>query len=270
VPTSSSRLRRLREDPLEALVFDLDWSGTRVLGRVGAAGAAPRWRSALYRGDRVSCPVCARGFRRFAPDALGRPVLCPSCGSQERHRALWLFLDGRERPLAGVERLLHLAPEPGILERLGARGELAEYVTADLDSPFAADRVDVQALPYEDGRFGALICSHVLEHVDDDRRAMGELLRVLRPGGTAWVMVPVDAGRETTREDPSVASAEARRAAFWQEDHVRLYGRDFARRLEAAGFAVETRPLAAEHGPAAARRFGLSALDDLFVARRPA
>jgi len=263
-----TRLSRLRDDPLEAVVFDLDWSGTRLLERVGAAASVPRWRSALYRGDGVMCPVCSRGFRRFAPDHLGRPVLCPACASQERHRALWLFLDGRERPLAGVGRLLHLAPEPGILARLRERGDF-EYVTADLDSPHADDRVDVQALPYEDTSFDALICSHVLEHVPDDRRAMGELLRVLRPGGTALLMVPVDRSLASTKEDPSVTDEAGRRAAFWQEDHLRLYGRDFAGRLEAAGFAVEVRPLAAEHGAAAARRFGLSELDDLFVARRP-
>jgi SAM-dependent methyltransferase len=261
-------MRRLRADPLEAVVFDLDWAGTRVLERARLARLRPRWRSALYRGDAVICPVCDGAFRRFAPDRLGRPVLCPRCSSQERHRALWLFLDGRERPLAGVSRLLHLAPEAGILERLRSRDGF-EYVTADLDSPLADDRVDLEALPYADGSFDAVICSHVLEHVGDDRVAMGELLRVLRPAGVAWVMVPVDASLATTREDPALLTEEERRAEFWQEDHVRLYGRDFAVRLEAAGFAVEVRPLAAEHGPATARRFGLSELDDLFVARRP-
>jgi SAM-dependent methyltransferase len=268
VALPSSRRARLRAEPFEAVVFDLDWAGTRLLERVRLASLAPRWRSLLYRGRAVACPVCEGRFRRFAPDRLGRPVLCPRCASQERHRALWLFLDGPSLPLDGVARLLHLAPEPGILARLKSREDL-EYVTADLDSPLADDRVDLEALPYADGRFDALICSHVLEHVADDRRGMAELFRVLRPGGVAWVMVPVDPSLASTREDPFVVTAEGRRAAFWQEDHVRLYGTDFAARLGEADFAVETRAVVAEHGAEAARRFGLSALDDLFVARRP-
>jgi SAM-dependent methyltransferase len=99
-------------------------------------------------------------------------------------------------------------------------------------------RCDIAELPFEDGEFDALLCSHVLEHLDDDRPALLELARVLSPGGTALILVPTDSRLTETPEDPSIRSPLARAAAYKEPDHRRLYGLDFPRRLEAAGFVV--------------------------------
>lgn len=84
--------------------------------------------------------------------------------------------------------------------------------------------------------FDGILCSHVLEHVPDDRRALGEFYRVLKPGGWAVLNVPIEG--ETTMEDPSVDSPKERLRRYGQEDHVRLYGADYGQRLSAAGFQV--------------------------------
>ena len=211
--------------------------------------------------------MCASQFRRFLPRHLPESV-CPRCGAHERHRMLWLYL-ARERPelLAGARSLLHFAPEPGIRRRLAAARGL-EYVTTDLEDPSVTVRADITALPFPDARFYALLCSHVLEHIPDDRRAMSELARVLRPGGWAIVLVPLDAQRAETLEDDAIDSSERRRAAYWQADHVRLYGRDFADRLREAGFEVTVDPFVARLDPEAVARYGLFPGDDVFLCGR--
>lgn len=260
----------MRRDPGAAVTAELDWIGTRVLERLApgdARAATGRYRRALYRGRRVHCPVCDGRFRFFKP-AWNRPdAICPACMSQERHRALALYLRARPGLLDAVGSLLHFAPEPG-LARLVRDAGVPRYVSADLRSPEAMDHVDIQELPYESGSFDAIICSHVLEHVPDDRQAMRELLRVLRPGGWALVMVPVDLGRPSTLQDPSVATAQERRATYRQEDHLRLYGRDVPERLDAEGFSTNVVRFVRDLDESDRLRHGLNPEDEFYFARR--
>ncbi len=184
-------------------------------------------------------------------------VICPRCESHDRHRAIWLYLKHRtdlfESPLA----VLHFAPEAFFQERLRAQRNL-DYLSADLDSPLAMRHFDITDIPFPDRSFDVILCSHVLEHVDDDRRAMGELLRILRPGGWALVLVPIDYRREETYDDPAITAPEDREREFWQDDHVRLYGRDFAARLREAGFQVEVDPYIIQLDAAVRKLHGLS------------
>jgi SAM-dependent methyltransferase len=144
------------------------------------------------------------------------------------------------------------------------------YVSVDLDSPLAAVKADLMDLPFGPGSFDVVLCSHVLEHVADDRRAIGELRRVLRPGGFAAVLVPLHGGLEETLEDPAVTTPQARLATYGQADHVRLYGRDFPARLAGGGFrAVERVSMFESLGRAEVDRYGLSPHDDIYVCRAP-
>lgn len=184
------------------------------------------------------CPVCGRWARYFI--SYGRPARpdaqCPFCGSLERQRLLWLYLHGHSDDLRnGAGPLLHVAPAPCLESRL-KKSLGVRYLTADLFDPRAMVKLDVTNIERPDGHFAAIICSHVLEHVDDDRRAMAEFFRTLRPGGTAILMVPITAPR--TFEDPAIVSPGERLRAFGQEDHVRRYGPDFVDRLRESGFAV--------------------------------
>ena len=129
-----------------------------------------------------------------------------------------------------------LAPERPIERWL--RSVARHYVSTDL-RVHAMCRVDIQALPFRDATFDLVWCSHVLEHVPSDRKAMHEIRRVLKAGGSAVIQVPVWGA--ATRENEEFADENQRVLAYFQADHVRLYGRDFANRLEAAGLSVTTR-----------------------------
>jgi len=191
-----------------------------------------QWR---LRGEDVECTCCGRSFRSFAPDKRGWPVACPGCGSDARHRLLAHYLRTELGPLAG-RRILHFAPEPWVAPLLDVAG--ADYVSADIDDPRAELNFDIQDIPLPPDTVDVIVCSHVLEHVPDDRRATRELVRILRPGGVALVLVPQDPSRSETYEDPSITSPEDRLAHFWQADHLRLYGTDVGSRLEEDGFTV--------------------------------
>ena len=132
-----------------------------------------------------------------------------------------------------------------------------DYVPADLDPPLGATKLDITAIELESDSVDMVICSHVLEHVPEDRAAMAELRRILKPGGLAVIMVPLDSTRAQTFEDPSITSPEDREVAFGQWDHVRIYGRDFLDRMRSAGFTVLVEEYARTLGGEARRRYGL-------------
>ena len=234
---------------------------SRIVSAVRIRAATVR-----HRGDAVRCPLCGHGFDRFMDDRNRAGALCWRCGSHERHRAQWLLLERRPQLLRDARSLLHFAPEWCLRRRLRALPGL-RYVGADRDPGAGVDlRLDVTALDLPDGAFDAVICSHVLEHVDDDAAAMAELRRVTAPGGFCLVMVPLALDRARTYEDASITTPEARARAFLQHDHVRLYAPDVADRLRAAGFDVEVVDMHAELGRQAAR-YGLLASDLVFLCR---
>lgn len=204
------------------------------------------------------CPVCGHKGP-FRPFGGRRDARCPSCRTLERHRFLKLVTE-REPVIRG--RLLHFAPEAAVAGFLRADAE--EYVSADLMA--AADlKLNIEALDLPDRAFDTILCSHVLEHVDD-AKALAELYRVLNPGGVAILAVPLVDGWEETYEDPSIRSPAERRLHFGQHDHVRIYGRDFRARVRAAGFTLEERTAL---GPDCVRH-ALIRGDKIFLATRPA
>ena len=183
-----------------------------------------------------TCPVCSYQGR-FA--AFGFPVridcLCPSCGTVERHRFLRLWFDRNIDRLSG-KRFLHFAPETAT----GAfiKPVVASYVTADLCPGRADLTLNIEALELPDRSFDVILCSHVLEHVDD-KRALCELHRVLSDGGIVILAFPMIEGWARTYEDGAITSPRDRTIHFLQHDHVRLYGRDVRERITSAGFALE-------------------------------
>lgn len=228
-----------------------------------------RVRRLRYAGRRVECPCCERRFARFVvPDPELLNAVCPWCGSHIRHRSLWLYLRERTDLLSRRARVLHVAPEHVLQERLRAREHL-DYLSADLDSPIAMTHFDITDIPHPDASFDIVLCSHVLEHVPDDRKAMRELLRVLDPDGWAVIQVPIDYTRDDTWEDRAIASPEERERAYWQADHLRLYGRDFPRRLEEEGFAVKVDRWLHELPRETVERYGLYSLEDMYLCTKP-
>ena len=136
------------------------------------------------------------------------------------------------------KKVLHIAPEQCFLKLFKQQKNL-DYITADLYSPIADVKADICDLPFEDNSFNVVFCNHVLEHIEDDAKAMSELYRVLKPGGFGIFQIPQELDREITYEDFSITSPEERAKHFGQYDHVRVYGRDYFNKLRNAGFNVE-------------------------------
>lgn len=234
--------------------------GMRSRGRTALTRAI---RTPLYHGDRITCPCCGGHFRKLITHRGVPDVRCPRCGSMERHRLLWLYLQQRTDLVTRHHRVLHMAPETAI-QRLLRKLPNIDYVSADLASPLADVHCDLQSLPFEDGSFDVVICNHVLEHIPDDRRAMTELARVTAPGGFALLMCPIAADRATTLEDPSVKTSEDALRVYSQEDHVRLYGADYCDRLEAAGFTMRVERFLEDLDEEVVERYKLRSVHDVF------
>ncbi len=133
--------------------------------------------------------------------------------------------------------LLHVSPKYALSRRLVKMPNI-HFVGIDLEKrTHVAYQIDITKIPFESESFDAIICIHVLEHVENDRKAIGELFRVLKKGGWALFTVPIDFGR-ATYENPSIVSPEERKKHFGEEQHVRVYGLDFTERLKACGFEV--------------------------------
>jgi SAM-dependent methyltransferase len=195
-------------------------------------------RGVRYYGKGRLCPVCKKESRKFRAFGLipREEAECIHCGALERHRMTWLYLTKRTDLFDGrPKKVLHVAPELCFQSRLQRRLG-SSYVTADLSSPRASLKMDITDIKLPDGSFDAILCSHVLEHVHDDRLAMRELRRVLKPDGWALLLVPISA--DVTFEDPSIVDPREREKAFGQWDHVRRYGPDYVDRLREAGFKV--------------------------------
>jgi hypothetical protein len=231
----------------------------------GAAEVNGRLSAWLLRGEGRECPCCGGHFKRMSRRRLaGWGGICPRCRSHPRHRAIALLLARGELP---GRKLLHFAPEP-LFDPVFERLPEVERTTADLYAP-ADLALDITKMDLADDSFDLILCSHVLEHVPDDRAAMSELRRVLTSGGLAIVLTPYRPD-VPTYEDPSITSPLDRMVAFGQQDHVRIYGTDLAERLRGAGFEVDDRTPRDLFDESVVDRFELDPAEHLFICRAPA
>ena len=192
------------------------------------------------KGNNYTDPIDNKSFRKFLPygyEIQRQNVLSPSTLSLERHRLLWLYLTNETNFFTSKKKVLHMAPEQCFLSRFKKLNH--EYITADLDSPIAYVKADIVNLPFNDNSFDVIFCNHVLEHIQDDTKAMKELFRVMKKGGMGVFQVPQDLNRDVTFEDNSITDPKERAKIFGQYDHVRVYGRDYFDKLRSVGFKVE-------------------------------
>ncbi len=222
-----------------------------------------------WSGDARYCPLCESHVRAFRPAGIvARPdARCPVCGSLERHRLLWLYLhqqtdlfDGRHK------KLLHVSPEYVIGTRLKTQPGI-DYLSCDLESKQAMVQMDITDIHLSDNTFDVIICNHVMEHIPDDRLAMSELFRVLKPGGWAILQTPISG--DTTFEDAAVQTPEDRLRHFGQRDHVRIYGRDYQERLGSVGFDVKVDGYVRSLDPAVVVSHGLDSDEDVYYCGKP-
>lgn len=194
---------------------------------------------------------------------------CPRCGAHDRERHLLLYMraTGLFDRLASM-RVLHFAPERRLSRLIAAAGPLS-YTRCDLyPQSVGVLRVNIEEMPFDDGSFDLLVANHVLEHVDDDLRAVGEIARVLAPDGMAILQTPYSAMLCHTWSDPGINSDAARLQAYGQEDHVRLYGSDIFARITSRGFRSCVGSHAALLPGTDARKLGVNAEEPFFLFKR--
>ena len=165
-------------------------------------------------------------------------ALCPNCLSLERHRLMWYYLKKNTFFFTKKIKVLHFAPELCFVNRFKRLKNL-DYITADLESPWAMIKMDIHNIKFNNNTFDVIFCNHVMEHVKDDLQSMREIYRVLKPNGWAIIQSPQNWDLETTYEDKSIINPREREKHFGQADHLRIYGRDYGKRLASVGFNVE-------------------------------
>jgi len=236
-------------------------------------GLRAAYKKHLYKGDNVECPCCGGRFSQFLPFGFKtkrRNAQCPQCNALERHRLLWLYLKNETSLFHPEQRskVLHVAPET-CFEAAFRTIPGVDYLSIDLESPRAMQKMDLTNLPLADNTFDIIFCVHVLEHIPDAPQAMREMHRVLKPGGIGVILVPIDKALQKTFEDPSIITPEDRTKHYGQYDHVRQYGLDYPEHLGAAGFQVEVIENYAQRlGEASVQRFRIDDSEDLYISRK--
>ncbi|SRR5690606_11769887 len=183
------------------------------------------------RGKNHKCCICNHELKKFITIPDG-DLLCPFCGSRSRTRRLYNFIS-ENKLVQG--KILHFSPSRSVYRKLKKNPNLT-YFSTDFEDEFLADyRYDITQIPTENDFFDLIICYHILEHIEDDKKAIEELKRVLNPFGTCIIQTPFKEG--AIYEDFSKKTAQERLAAFGQEDHVRIYSVDgLKQRLKENGF----------------------------------
>ncbi len=226
----------------------------------------------FYKGNNVECPVCEKSFRKFlsyGSDVAHRDnVLCPYDLTLERHRVMWLYLKRKSNFFKAPNlKVMHIAPEQCFYPKFKTQNNL-NYTTADLVSPIADLHFDLHNIPLDDNQYDVIFCNHVMEHVKDDLQCMKELYRILKPGGWGIMQVPIDSSRTETYEDWTITDPKEREKHFWQYDHVRLYGLNYPKRLEEAGFRVEVVDFSKELPTEKFKRFRIPKTELLYVVHK--
>ena len=124
-------------------------------------------------------------------------------------------------------------------------------------------------MPFEDEYFDFIMCNHVLEHVDDDIKALEEIKRVLKKGGKGIIQVPFYYPiPEKTIEDKSVTKVSDREKLYGQSDHLRKYGKDYDKRLSSNGLKVLKIKTEEFLTHDEILRYGLDSKEEIFIVRR--
>lgn len=249
-------------------------------------------RGLAYRGNTYYCPICQKGYSSFFDGGFDLPVIekyqiigagrrksiiCPGCASTDRDRLVYLALNDPSLQLLPAKMLLHIAPEPalanyiqkkqlsdGNIYVMGVKYHEGFYYNKDVQL------VDLVDLKFEENTFDLFVCNHVLEHIIEDEKAMHEIFRTLKPGGKAVLQVPWSPLLEKTYEDVAIVQPKEREAHFGQFDHVRIYGKDYTKRLKKCGFQIQqVKAEALAANDKVIEKYALNSKELIFVATKP-
>lgn len=230
------------------------------------------------KGDNVFCEICGSKFKKFLTFGKTKRInaRCPNCGSLERHRLMWKYLNEKTNFFSSKHKikLLHFAPEKFFYD-IFSKNQNINYFPCDLlpenysyDGSVKITKVNITNIPFDENHFDVVLCNHVLEHIPDDRLAMSELFRVMKKGAWGIFLVPIDYNREFTYEDFTITTPKGREEAFGQFDHVRWYGKDYKNKLEKVGFIVKEDDFSKSLSSSELFKYGLVATDCVYYCKK--
>jgi len=147
-------------------------------------------------------------------------------------------------------KILHIAPET-IYYRLFKNIPGVKYVCGDKfitnfknTYPIDTIYIDITDMSqFEDNSFDFIYCSHVLEYIKEDHKALTEFYRVLKPSANAIISVPINFGHALTEEEESITDPLEQERLYGDKGHLRYYGDDYADKVKAAGFELAFTPV---------------------------
>lgn len=224
-------------------------------------------RAVFFTGNNYTCPCCGWKLRAFTHGNTSIKIrhngYCPRCNSKARHRRWWVFLQEHTNLFSDKLRLFQFSPNYCLSRRFSTLPNI-DYITGDLH-PHRNIRIrmGLPATPLQSESFDAVLCIHALEHMHEDRQAIREMYRLLKPGGWAGISSPMHLD-QLTYEDPTITSKADRKIAFGEPVHVRYYGYDLADRLQEAGFQTKFFP-GKDIDPLSIQKYGLLEDENIFI-----
>lgn len=199
-------------------------------------------------GDK-ECLLCGNRIVRFTgagnPSANGiigggyrENAVCPCCAGLDRMRWVYWVLKNFTSIFQSHCTVIHFAPEKQISEKI-QNNVYCDYYPGDIVRYGTIHRIDVTNIPYNDKMADFIIINHVMEHVKDEKKAINELVRVLKDEGKLIMSFPISRMQKTFEDDSFISEID-REKYYGQEDHVRLYGIDFKEHIESYGLKVQT------------------------------
>jgi SAM-dependent methyltransferase len=207
----------------------------------------------IYQGNKHYCNLCKSHTRIFfgygeksdffsEREIIGarfrENAMCPCCSSLERHRLLYDYLENHTDIFKESCSILHFAAEGNIKNKLFENTQI-DYYSADIVKNRAMYQVDITKIPFPSQKFDYVLCNHVLQDIEDDRKAIMEMKRVLKSNGTIILSFPLCISQHNTYEDMEKKSFKERFETYGDKYHVRIYGLDVKQRIQSCGLHVQ-------------------------------
>jgi SAM-dependent methyltransferase len=221
-----------------------------------------------YAGNNVVCSCCKSSFKEFAPfgDNRRKNAWCPQCESLERHRLLWMYFENKTSLYTEPLKVLHVAPETVFFNKLKNQTNI-DYFPVDIYPhlyPKGTTYLDILDHEIPDNSFDVIICNHVFQYIEDDKKAIKNIYKLMKPGGWGIMQVPINTSRKTTYEDSSITDPLEREKAFGLKEHVRYYSYDYADKLRNAGFNVNVDDYSADFSNEEIHKYGFWKGDSIY------
>lgn len=194
-------------------------------------------RGLLYTGNKYNCIICKKTFSKFLKYDKRKNAMCPGCASLERHRLLCLYLQNETNLLNKKNKILHFAPEYSLQKKFKKLSD-KNYLSTDIEHPDAMLHADITKLPIKDNLFDLILCNHVLQEIPDDKKAIREIFRILKKGGVVIITIPENNNNKTF-ENQGEKTDKDRAKLYGYYGALRIYGKDFVKKLTNEGFKVE-------------------------------